>query len=254
MKKGLLLLMICLTALSISAQQRDSVEIVYYLRVFPKELGVFVSEPTTIIQKLNEQVQYGYDDWRLPTTEELSLLRANGYVDDGVYMSMDGMQSGKVLLVTDGRDYSTKMAQKEQLKAKLIADGWVDLGLPSGTFWKDKNEEGNFYNYNDAVKQFGQNMPTKEQLEELRTNCTWIWNGTGVRIIGSNNNEIILPAAGFFLCKGDLQYAGLDGAYWSSTPDGENDAWYLRFGSGWSKMDDDDRCDKMSVRLVQNLK
>ena len=31
--------------------------------------------------------------------------------------------------------------------------GYVDLGLPSGTLWKDKNENG-FFTYDEAVSRF----------------------------------------------------------------------------------------------------
>jgi hypothetical protein len=47
----------------------------------------------------------------------------------------------------------------------------VNLGLPSGTFWKDKNEIGgwnNYFTYEQALNQFGDRLPTKEQLQELK--------------------------------------------------------------------------------------
>ena len=47
--------------------------------------------------------------------------------------------------------------------------GYVDLGLPSGTYWKESNESG-FYNYDNAVSKFGDKLPTKEQLERYTEN------------------------------------------------------------------------------------
>jgi len=47
----------------------------------------------------------------------------------------------------------------------------VNLGLPSGTFWKDKNETGgwnNYFTYEQTLNQFGDRLPTKEQLQELK--------------------------------------------------------------------------------------
>ena len=49
-------------------------------------------------------------------------------------------------------------------------------------------------------------MPTKAELEELRTNCNWTWtknyNDTGIKgyIVSSktNSNSIFLPAGGFY--------------------------------------------------------
>ncbi|MCQ2271186.1 MAG: hypothetical protein MJZ72_00120 [Bacteroidales bacterium] len=44
---------------------------------------------------------------------------------------------------------------------QIKAQEYVDLGLPSGTKWKDKNESG-FYDYDAAVRSFGSKLPTKE--------------------------------------------------------------------------------------------
>ena len=44
--------------------------------------------------------------------------------------------------------------------------GYVDLGLPSGTLWKDKNEEGGFYTYDQAVSKFGNKLPTKDLVRK----------------------------------------------------------------------------------------
>lgn len=87
--------------------QRSKVEIVYgYLKVFPNELGTFDSEPITIISQINKQAQHGYNNWRIPTNEELSLLRSNGYLGNGQYMSRE-IRKGIVLLVSDGDDFVT---------------------------------------------------------------------------------------------------------------------------------------------------
>ena len=83
-------------------------------------------------------------------------------------------------------------------------------------------------------------MPTDAEWTELLENCTWTWtsdyNGTGVagRIVTSNinGNSIFLPAAG---CRDDddLDYAGNDGDYWSSSlsTDYPDDAWLVYFNS-----------------------
>ena len=60
-------------------------------------------------------------------------------------------------------------------------------------------------------------MPTKEELEELRTQCKWVWdemNGKpGYRVIGKNGNMIFLPETGYII---------------GHTP-------YLRYTSFWSR-------------------
>lgn len=240
-------------------KSRTSVETLWgYLKIFPMELGTFSSEPTSVISNINAQAQYGYNNWRIPTNEELSLLRANNYIGSGEYMSREN-KSGKVLLVTDGKDFATLQAEEqERIKAeqeriaRLKAQGFVDLGLSSGTLWKDKNEEGGFYTYDQAISKFGDKLPTKEQLEELKNSCQWTWTGNGYKVVGPNGQSIVLPAAGCRNCSGAVNVVGSIGNYWSSTPIGSDYAWYLRFYSGKVNMYDYYRCYGLSVRLVQD--
>ena len=237
-------------------KSRTSVETLWgYLKIFPMELGTFSSEPTSVISNINAQAQYGYNNWRIPTNEELSLLRANNYLGSGEYMSREN-KSGKVLLVTDGKDFATLQAEEqERIKAeqeriaRLKAQGFVDLGLSSGTLWKDKNEEGGFYTYDQAISKFGDKLPTKEQLEELKNSCQWTWTGNGYKVVGPNGQSVVLPAAGCRICDGRVISGG---RYWSSTPAGSDFAWYLSFDSGGVFMDNSSRCRGQSVRLVQN--
>ena len=128
---------------------------------------------------------------------------------------------------------------------------YVDLGLPSGTLWKSKNEKGMYYTYDEAVSQFGDKLPTREQFAELRAFCTWTWNGKGYVVKGDNGNSIVLQAAGYRDCDGAVDYVGTNGCYWSSTPYDSDEAWGLGFGSSGVSMDDDNRCYGQSVRLVQ---
>ena len=270
------------TPSSPTPKTRTKVETVYgYLHIFPNELGVFQAEPTNVIANINKQGMHGYDEWRVPTNEELSLLRANGYLSGAQYMTKENA-SGMVLLVTTGKSVAEKEAikaeqarqaeiarqkeaerqaelarQKEaERQAKLapksayLNQGYVDLGLPSVTLWKNANESG-FYNYDAAVSKFGNKLPTKEQLKELKNECEWSRTGNGYKVTGPNGESIILPAAGYRNCFGAVVCVGTAGSYWSSTPDDSDRAWNLFFYSSVVNMCYDIRCFGRSVRLVQ---
>ena len=134
---------------------------------------------------------------------------------------------------------------------KTVAQGYTDLGLPSGTIWKNFNATG-FYTYGEAVSQFGSRLPSKEQWEELKAECQWAWTGSGYKVTGPNGNSITLPAAGGRGCSGSVDYVGPYGYYWSSTPKDSDHAWYLDFSSGGVHMSHSGRCFGHSVRLVQD--
>lgn len=216
-----------------------------YLKVFPNDLGTFESEPRTIIARLNQSQLYGYGSWRLPTNEEINLMRANNVIGSGEYMTKEKKKKkGIVRLVTD--------MEKGQITPAVPA-GYVDLGLPSGTLWKDKNEDGGFYTYEQAMAKFGnEELPSKEQFEELKSACKWEWTGDGYKVTGPSGNYISLPAAGCRDCGGGVGGVGSSGNYWSSTPDGSDYAWYLRFESGGVYVNGSRRCYGRSVRLVQD--
>ena len=138
---------------------------------------------------------------------------------------------------------------------------YVDLGLPSGLKWatcnvganspeaygdyfawgeiktKTSYSSSNYLNngkqmndisgnskYDAATANWGGNwrMPTKAEINELVTKCTWTWttqNGVNGYNIKSktNANSIFLPAAGYRHNTSHYD-VGEDGRYWSSTP------------------------------------
>ena len=75
-------------------------------------------------------------------------------------------------------------------------------------------------------------LPTKAEMEELIDKCTWAWTTqggkNGYKVTGPSGRSIFLPAAGY-RDGSSLYYAGLDGYYWTSTPneDYANIAYYL---------------------------
>lgn len=132
-----------------------------------------------------------------------------------------------------------------------MTQDYVDLGLPSGTLWKSKNEKGMYYTYDEAVSQFGDRLPTREHFAELKAFCTWTWNGKGYVVKGDNGNSIVLQAAGDRNCNGDVRNVGTVGIYWSSTPDDSGIAGLLFFDSSEVNLYYYFRCNGYSVRLVQ---
>ena len=86
-----------------------------------------------------------------------------------------------------------------------MVDGYVDLGLPSGTLWKEKNEDCGLISHDKAMSMYGNNLPTLDQLAELITSCVWTWTGEGYTVMGPNNKTIFIPAK------------GKECLYWSST-------------------------------------
>jgi len=127
---------------------------------------------------------------------------------------------------------------------------YVDLGLSSGTLWKNSNESG-FYDYDNAVSKFGDKLPTKEQFEELKNECEWIWIGNGYKFTGPSGNFITLPVADRRDCDGSVAAMSAYGYYWSSTPYVLDFASSFYFHSNGVYMINSNRCSGHSVRLVQ---
>ena len=96
-----------------------------------------------------------------------------------------------------------------------------------------------------AYVNWGENwrMPTLDQQNELRTNCTWTWttqNGVNGRLVtGPNGITLFLPAAGI-RWGSSLYYAGSGGYYWSRTlysgyPNNAYDLYFYSGGVYWGK-------------------
>lgn len=176
----------------------------------------------------------------------------------------------------------------------VVASDYVDLGLISKTLWATCNvgasspeKRGNLYAWGEiAVKddykwntyidpydtilpddiastQYdvahvklggGCHIPTKEQMEELMTSCTWQGgrvNGvTGYNVIGPNGNFIFLPFTGFKQGS-SIQYEDY-GHYWTSEKYDKNDAYMLDICGAEDKMDNRSRYMGRAVRPVKS--
>lgn len=186
---------------SVSLRKRTSVETIYgYLKVFPEEIGNFDSEPRTVINQLNNQSVHGYNTWRIPTNEELSLLRANGYLSGAQYMTKESPR-GLVLLVTDKADAATLKAEAEAERKRqeytrthgnINGHEYVDLGL--SVKWATCNvgaskpeDYGNYYAWGETStksKYSENNSKTYvEQMSDIKGNSHYDaaranWGGT----------------------------------------------------------------------------
>ena len=116
-----------------------------------------------------------------------------------------------VYMTSNGWDHSTSYYESDELHDTVpvetieevypeseenIPDGYVDLGLPSGTLCKIQNEN-RYYDYDKAVSTFGCQLPTNKQWMELVKSCEWTWGNNGESngyvVKGTNNNSIFLP-------------------------------------------------------------
>ena len=140
-------------------------------------------------------------------------------------------------------------------------NGWYDDYLSdtdTDGVWKNLGDDIAGTQYDVAHVKWGGSwvMPSREQQDELRNNCTYEWttvNGVeGGKFTSKTNGGIIfLPAAGTRGGSG-LYFAGSNGYYWSSTqyPSYTKFAYGLRFNSGSTDWSNYDRDYGRSVRPV----
>ena len=99
-------------------------------------------------------------------------------------------------------------------------------------------------------------MPTKEELTELREQCTWKWvtiNGIkGNKVTGPNGNSIFLPAGGSYNTFDDqLNLAGVHGWIYSSTKSSvDNQAQEMGTSSSGAAQTSCSRCLGLNIRPV----
>ena len=228
MKKLLSAIIVIVAALQLNAQ-----DVIYLTN--GDEVKAKVEEIT--------ETQIKYKQWDNQTGPLRSFSISN------VFMII--YENGQKEVFTTVKDETSKDQQEE-----IESHRWVDLGLPSGTLWRDQNEEvGGFYTYEQAVSKYGNNLPTKDQFEELKNLCQWIWMDNVYKVIGPNGEFIVLPAMGRHNCTEGVMIIGSRGYYWSSTPGvSSGDAWCLYFNSSKIKTYKFIRCNAFSVRLVKNDK
>lgn len=171
----------------------------------------------------------------------------------------------RTVKVTNDVTYTAYFKKKQNTEGGQA----VDLGLPSGTAWADRNvgasspeKYGEYYgwgetypqnyshynnlpnniagtSYDVARKNWGStwHIPTVDQIFELLENCIWNWgskNGVkGCYVIGPNGNSIFMPAAGYIQGATPIN-VGNKGFYLSSNcrTMAQEEIWGIEFREG----------------------
>lgn len=221
-----------------------------YLSRFKTEVSKEINQLISKLDKDMVSLKKYPLSWYRAVADELNALKVQAKSVENDMGVVDALMLKEKILLMPEKTRNT--IEKQERLANLKANGWVDLGVPSGTLWKDKNEEGGLYDEQALIK-FGDKLPTKEQFEELRNKCRWEWTGGGYKVTGPSGNSISLPATGYRAYGGNVNNEGSFGYYWSSSLHGSRRAWYLRFYSGGVDMGNYyGRYNGYSVRLVQN--
>ena len=139
----------------------------------------------------------------------------------------DSLEMGNTISQDSNSTYYDSTLSQTEIDS-LLAHGYVDLGLPSGTLWKEKSERG-YYDYDKAVQQFGNMLPSKIQFQELIDFCKWSWSGwneepTYYKVTGRNGNSIFIINNGYIATDGKVYGYCQSGLFWTSTKirDSEN--------------------------------
>jgi hypothetical protein len=139
-----------------------------------------------------------------------------------------------------------------------VKEKWIDLGLPSGTLWAENNNEHfrEYLGFKDAIHYYPDNLPTKEQFEELfALYHRWNNDKKGIEVLGNNGNILFFPAKGCIDATG-INFVGESCHYWSSSEDERNllPYWYMYMSKITLIMYGGSGNYNYSIRLVNNNK
>lgn len=122
--------------------KRDRTDVVVlegFLKLYPEDLGEFSREPNQLIKQINQQKRYGYNSWRLPTQEELDLIRSNGYLSGNKYMTKEDPSGVLMLVTTEKQKVHYPIAKQEiSIYAGIGVGFYEQLGLSAGIKYKYK--------------------------------------------------------------------------------------------------------------------
>ena len=269
MKKLIALSFVLLAVSSMQAQR--VVTLHGFLHVYPYDLGPFPSRPMTTIEALNRNNSYDFNDWRLPTREEMALIAQNQHIVSGIsavqYITSNGYSSGNVRLVSTGRRVSERRAEEEHERRRIEDElnrpyvtingvRWARFNLNRpGSFVSSETDGGALFTWYEASNACppGWRLPTEVELRRLLyANSVWATReGVTGRTFGTPPRQIFLPVTS------RTRYGDEGSSIWSaSTPRGAGVATVLTFSrrgnsEGRPNMFDNfSRGNRLSVRCV----
>ena len=238
MKKLIALSLVLLAICNLQAQEHRVVTLFDFLHVYPYDIGTFPARPTTVITAINRNEAYGFNNWRLPTREEMAVIVAHQHIVPGLsatdYITSDGLSSGNVRLVTTGRPIAERRGLAEERVRRLEAMGavvingvgWARFNVASyGTFVSSETQYGGFFTSSRSRNAcpHGWRLPTRTEFDNLLSQPnTWTTrNGVNGRIFGTAPNQIFLPATGRSCNHSGRRFDnGRIGFYWSNWREG----------------------------------
>ncbi|MBR6244279.1 DUF1566 domain-containing protein [bacterium] len=207
-----------------ATQPKTPFVILGYLKVFPNDLGRFDSEPSNIIRQINSQEQHGYNTWRLPTSEELSLMVANSVVSaSDSYMTSNSRRSGLVRLVTDkgtAQEIAEATSQAEEAHKAAERDFLSRWSSRSSS----KMNWQSAINYCQNLNEGGHSdwrLPNIDELRGLIKNCPKTETGGECRISSNCLSLSCWQPQGSCFCNPGGYYSKLEDNHevmlWSSS-------------------------------------
>ena len=243
MKKLMLFIVALVATLSMNAQTTEiykgsAKEATYSGADVTVKFGVAGSEPTIEVYKGNDLMEtYKGSDYKV-VSKELPPPPAGSI---GTAKRTGDIDVNWVQLWKGGPKFATYNVGVTDGKAESFGDKYT---------WSDDIAESNWGG--------DWHMPTRGELSGLLNNCDVQWtanyNGTGKagRIFTGKgdyiSNSIFLPAAGYN--DGNVIGQGSLGYYWSSTPNGSDNAYFLGFASGSKNVGYNSHSLGYSVRAV----
>jgi len=157
-----------LIVLNTGSNQKGVVTLYGYLYVYPEDLGKFSTIPQAIITAINKNNTHGFNDWRLPTEEEMALLNSNkaklGMLNNTIYAYDKSFNNSG--------SFSVRLVRTEVLIQKTDTKPVINQYLEKPDF-----DFGKVPVLNGSVTvRFTVNNPTRLNISisNVNTNASWV--------------------------------------------------------------------------------